>query len=183
MDESLAGRMQRVEALLHDATPHPPQAEIDHPTETLQQRALDRKANSTERVHAFKTLAERWHGEPPLSGLVLALLDDPDPELVGLAIRQAPAYDMRIMGRLQSLLDDPRPAIWSAAASSLARKKVRAVLPKMMEWSRSGDPDHRREGLAAIAFLLIPEEHLRFVESICELGPIDDRDEQVSTLR
>lgn len=179
MDDSLAARMKRVEALLANSGTPSHSSEIATSTEDLQQRVKDRSAGSPVRREAFAVLAERWHAEPELSQLVLAILDDPDAELVSDAIRSAPAYDTSLLERLRSLLLDPRPEIWKAAASSLARKKDRAVLGTMMSWARTGDPEHRREGLAAIAFLLIPEEHLEFVETICELGPIDEADEQV----
>ncbi len=63
----------------------------------------------------------------------------------------------------------------------LARKKDHAILPRMQAFGRGRwQRLHRRAGLAAVGmFLLIPEEHLAFVESICEDGPRDDEDEAI----
>ena len=101
------------------------------------------------------------------------------PGLVHEAIKIAPPFDLRIIARIREFLDDPRQSIWEAAASALARKKDHTSLNRMLTWARRGDRLHRRVGLAAIAFLLIPEQHLLVVESICEDGPRDDEDEAV----
>ncbi len=179
MGESFADKMKRVENILASSGTPKLEEESAESEETLRQVVANRSLASEMRRTAFTSLAERWQGEPKFSNFVQHVILDPDVDLACEAIRHAPSYDVKVLDRLHELLDDPRDAIASAAASSLARKKDRAVLPKMMLWVQSGVPHRRRDGLAAVAFLLIPEEHLAFVESICEIGPIDDDDEQV----
>ena len=181
MDDSLAETLRRVEALR--ASLGPPDGSValapDAPTEDLRRMVGDRTVPPADRRAAFSALADRLRGEPDLSEMILGILGEPDPVLAPLAIACAPPFDSRVMDRIRSLLDDPTPEIWEAAASALSRKKDRSILPRMLSWSREGDLSHRRAGLAAVAFLLIPEEHLAVVEAICEDGPRDDEDEAV----
>lgn len=148
-------------------------------SESLRRTVLDDAVPSQERRSALAQLSERLRGEPEYSTIVMTLIDDRDADLVVDAIASAPPFDAKVIARLRELLDDPRPEIWRAAASSLARKKDHATLPRMLAWARRGDAAHRCAGLAAVAFLLIPQQHLAVVESICEDGPRDDDDEAV----
>ena len=176
-DDLLAESLRRVEALMSrgTATPSGDAATL----ESLRETVLDQGAPSQSRRSALDEMSERLRGEPEYSALVLILIDDPDLDLARDAIASAPPFDAKVIARLRDLLDDPRPVIWGAAASALARKKDHAILPRMLAWARRGDADHRHAGLAAVAFLLIPEQHLAVVESICDEGPRNDDDEAV----
>lgn len=176
-DELLAESLRRVEALMSrgTATPSGDAATL----ESLRETVLNQGAPSQARRSALDAMSERLRGEPEYSALVLILIDDPDLDLARDAIASAPPFDAKVIARLRDLLNDPRPEIWRAAASALARKKDHAILPRMLAWARRGDADHRRAGLAAVAFLLIPEQHLAVVESICDEGPRNDDDEAV----
>lgn len=181
MDDSLSERMKRIDSLL--AGPGKP-VSSDEAMESASIAALralveDRTAPTARRRAALVSLSERLRGEADFSEIVLARIDDPEEGLAREAIGLAPPFDGRVIGRLRRLLDDPRPGIWSAAASALSRKKDREILARMLTWARNGDALHRRAGLAAVAFLLIPEEHLAVVEAICEDGPRDAEDEAV----
>jgi len=175
MDDSLSESLRRVEAL---KIGHADSRE-DSTAEALRQTAENQSAGSDARRSAFTRLAERSAGEPGLSEVILTLIDDPDIDLARDAIAAAPPFDGRVMARLRQLLDDARPSIWEAGAMALSRKKDHSILPIIVEWARRGDRNHRRVGLSAVAFLLTPEPHLAFVESVCEEGPRDDEDEAV----
>lgn len=178
MDSSLSDSLNRVEALI--ARAGGPAAETglgSASIETLRRVVEDRSAPLADRRAALRGLEAHLRGERAFSDLILALIDDPDEDLAREAIASAPPFDGRVVERLRMLMDDPRPAIWEAAASALSRKKDRAILPRMLAWARSGDAEHRRVGLVAVGFLLIPEEHLAVIESICEEGPRDEADE------
>ncbi len=175
--ESLAESLRRVEALMCRGTASPPTEATS--LESLRDAVLDRSAPSQVRRSALTELSERLSREPEYSAIVLTLIDDPDLNLARDAIATAAPFDAKVIARLRDLLDDPRREIWEAAASALARKKDHAILPRMLAWARRGDADHRRAGLAAVAFLLIPEQHLAVVESICDEGPRNDDDEAV----
>lgn len=181
MDDSLSERMKRVESLIAGRGGVGPRREdLDSASVADLRRAVeDRSAPSADRRESLLALSERLLGEPEFSEVVLALIDGPDADLAREAIALAPPFDGRVIDRLRAALDDPRPGIWEASASALSRKKDRAVLPRMLAWASRGDAAHRRAGLAAVAFLLIPEEHLAAVEAICEDGPRDDEDEAV----
>jgi hypothetical protein len=181
MDESLSERLARVDALIAKTQGQPQDSGslASVPVESLRQTVEDRSRPSAERLAAFSALSDRLRGEGELSEIVLTMIDDPDEELALNAIREAPPFDARVIDRLRCLLDDPRPALWQASASALSRKKDHSLLPRMLDWARNGDADHRRAGLSAVAFLLIPEEHLAVVEEICEDGPRDEHDELV----
>lgn len=180
MSDSLSETMKRVEALLANQE----MSQVDEsaslqPSSALMACVEDQARTSSERIAALRILSERLQGESELSDLILGLMGDPEPSIVTEAFLAAPPFDVRVNQRMRSLLDDPRTSIWQAAAQSLARKKDRAILPLMMIWARDGDVLHRRTGLAAVAFLLIPEEHLEVVEAICEEGARDDEDEAI----
>jgi hypothetical protein len=179
MDDTLSESLRRVESLIagHDAVAS--LAPLTGDVASLRRSALDGSLSSSERRAAFAALAERLQGEREFSEIVLRLFDDTDLDVVRDAIHAAPPFDPRVMGRLRDLSEDDRPEVWQAAASSLARKKDHASLPKMLSWARTGDAAHRRAGLSAVAFLLIPEQHLAVVEAICEDGPRDDEDEAI----
>ncbi len=175
MDEALADRLKAVLSRLEG----PEKAEVapTGSTADLAGTAEDPSRSVHDRTSALIELSERRKGEPEVSALLLKLLDDPDETIVRAAIAECPPFDARLIGRLRSLLADPRPSIVEAAASALARRKDREILPFLAAWSRGIDRDRRRIGLEAIAYLLVPEEHLRFVEDVVERGVWDDQDE------
>lgn len=176
MRDSLSDAMRRIEALI---APGPVSGERTQQLSKVDLRrvCLDVNISVEERKKAIVTLVDRYSIEPDVSECLRILLDDEETELVRQAIEVAPPFAPLVRERIRQLLDDPRPLIWQAAASALARKKDHSGLPLMLQWATRGDREHRRAGLAAIAFLLIPEQHLQVVESICEEGPRDDEDE------
>ena len=176
MDDSLSESLRRVQAL-NVGLGEPSRDPIS--SESLRRIAEDRTAPSADRRSAFAMFSEQFVGEAALSELILTFIDDPDIDVARDAIAAVPPFDGRILARLRQLLGDPRPVIWEASALALARKKCHEILPLMVEWARRGDAAHRRVGLSAVAFLLTPEPHLEFVESVCEDGPRDDEDESV----
>lgn len=176
MDEQLSETLRRVEAL-NLGQGGPVRDEIS--SERLRQIAGDISASVSDRRSALARLSENSEADQDFANLILRLIDDSEADLAREAIAIVPPFDGRAMGRLRQLICDPRPEIWEAAALSLARKKSGEILPIMADWVRRGDPAHRRVGLSAIAFLLTPEPHLAFVESICEEGPRDDADEAI----
>ena len=180
MDDSLYETWGRITNLLAGETTRSSEKILDGlTTSELKAIVKDRSKDSIDRCSVLSELSERLRGEPEYSAIVLALIDDPNLNLARDAIASAPPFDAKVIARLREMLDDPRPEIWEAAASALSRKKDHATLPRMLSWARRGDLAHRRVGLAAVAFLLIPEQHLAVVESICENGPRDDDDEAV----
>jgi hypothetical protein len=176
MDESIRERLKRIEALIG-----PSETEfsrrLDTTTEALWKAIADRGAGTAERRSALAILAERSKGEPEFSEVLNDLLDDPDPEIVAAAIAACPPFDGRLIARIRTLLDDPRSAIWMASARALARRKDRAIGSKLLDWAVQGDRAHRREGLAALGFLLLPQEMRAIVAALIERGPRDEEDE------
>lgn len=175
MDESIRERLRRVEALIGPLENVVPSGRAAT-TEALRLTVADRGAGPAERRSALAILAERCKGEPEFSEVLNALIDDPDPELVATAIAACPPFDGRLIARIRTLLDDPRPAIWTASARALARRKDRAIASKLLDWTVRGDSEHRREGLAALNFLLLPPEQRAIVAALIERGPRDDGD-------
>lgn len=176
MDDSLSESLRRIEALkIGETTP----SRDEESSDQLSDIVSDRSIPLPDRKRALDALSERWVGEPQFSELLLSLLNDPDDEITPEAIAAAPPFDASVILRLRQLLGDTRPVVWGSAALALARKKHHEILPLMADWSRRGDAARRRVGLSAVGFLLTPEPHLAFIESICEDGPRDDLDEAV----
>jgi hypothetical protein len=177
MDNSLSDTLKRVQALdAGVATTRPNEAAS---IADLLRTAQDPLETSEIRIAAISALSDRLRGENSLSDLFLIWIDDLNVKIAVEAIATAPPFDPRIIIRLRTLLDDPRPEMWQAAASALARKKDHEVYPRMLDWAKQGDAEHRKVGIKAVAFLLRPEEHLEVIEAICEDGPRDETDEQV----
>lgn len=176
MEESIGERLRRIEALIG-----PPEAEVPMQTgatiEALRHAVADRSASPAERRSSLAILAERCKGEPGLSDVILGLIDDPEPGLAAAAIAACPPFDGRLIGRLRTLLDDPRPEVWPAAARALARRKDRSIASALLDWVVRGDRAHRQEGVVCLGFLLLPQEMNAIVRALIERGPRDVEDE------
>ncbi|WP_165245400.1 hypothetical protein [Paludisphaera soli] len=110
------------------------------------------------------------------SSLLLALIDDPDPELAEIAIRHAPAEVAAIGEKLRSLLDHPDEFRWSAAAVRLAVTKDEALVARFHEWFRHGDQGRRNVAFFGLTngVLLDEGERLAFLREAWNCGGPDD---------
>jgi hypothetical protein len=114
----------------------------------------DRARPSTSRINALLQLIgrARLRRDGTLARVIMPLLGEPDEELAGFAIQYAPADDPDVAAQLQTLLDDPRPARWSKAASVLARRNGAAIIDRLIGWFREGDRDHRNVAWSCLCF-------------------------------
>ena len=120
----------------------------------------------------------RHRRDRALSDILLPLWDDPDRQLAKMAIEQTPPFDPETGERLHALLDDPERVIWSTAASVLARRKDARIVPRLRDWFREGDADHRNVAYSCLCFhqLLGPDECRALLRKEWDAGGRDDDD-------
>jgi hypothetical protein len=148
--------------------------------ETVRTTLSDRGLPTFSRVNALMTLLERnrLRRDECLSGVFIALLDDPDETVARLATQYAPPDDAEATATLHALLDDPRPNRWSTAASVLARRKDTAVIPRLLGWFHEGDRLHRNTAWSCLCFyrLLEPDTCRALLREAWDAGGSDDAD-------
>jgi hypothetical protein len=147
---------------------------------TLCSILCDRSGPSASRLGALTLLLGKDHlrRDGTLARIMLPLMDDPDEEIAGFAIQYAPAEDPDVAARLIALLDDPRPARWSKAASVLARRKETTIIDRLLGWFRDGDRDHRNVAYSCLYFEgnLEPERCRELLREAWDVGGRDDDD-------
>ena len=186
MDDTVPERLRRVLARVAETNRQEEASANQHLREcetatddALRSTVSDRSAPSIERRNALITLASRLRRDRTLTDVVLPLFHDPDVDLVRDAIRCAPPFDPRAMDALRALLDASSPAVWSEAAMALSRRKDPKILPRLLDWFRDGDTDHRNAALGCFAYLLGPDDRLDLLETAWDEGGRDEEDRAI----
>jgi hypothetical protein len=144
---------------------------------TLNDRASDPWARRTALMLLIRRGDPRRDGT--LSRVMPTLWDDPDEILATMAIEHAPLDDPEVTDRLRALLDDPRSARWTTAASVLAnRRKDATIIPRLIGWFRRGDREHRNVACSCLCFygLVEPAERRGLLREAWDAGGRDDDD-------
>jgi hypothetical protein len=147
--------------------------------EALRAILHDRSRPTLSRQIALGVLMRKNHlrRDGTLATLMLPLLDDPDEELAGMAIKQTPRDDPEVTAKLHALLDDPRSRCWSEAAGALALRKDTTIIPRLLGWFREGDRAHRNVAWACLYFYgLLGRNQCRAL--LREAWDAGDRDEE-----
>lgn len=165
MDPQTVERLKRIAdgISVSQATPQVDTESLGDPA--LIALARDRTSETTARIAALDRFVRRNLTERAAVDLVRELLDEDDEQIVVASIALAPPYDAALRSRLAELLDDPRPAIWQAAAEALARRKERTLLAHFLRWTQTDDAQRRRAGLMSVCWILNPPERLYFLGS------------------
>jgi hypothetical protein len=152
--------------------------EADDPT--LRAILSDRNRPALSRMNALMLLIQRGRKgrDGSLAEILIPLWDDPDENLVRMAIESAPAGDPEVRAGLHALLDGPRSDQWSNAASVLARRGDATIIPRLTGWFRDGDEAHRNVAWSCLCFdgLLGPDDRRALLREAWDAGGRDDSD-------
>jgi hypothetical protein len=182
MDESISDRIRHLLSGLDstdsvaDASAQTPIAHVESKDDAaLQAIGADRSAAITLRTQAIRELSARHRRDKTQADFLASLFGDPDEPVSLEAIRAYPPFEPRMAERLHRLLTDAREAVWSEAASLLARRKDPAVLARFQGWLRAGDVPHVRVALLGLESLLSAEDRLATLEKVwAEHGGMDE---------
>jgi hypothetical protein len=165
LSDSASERLRQIAIAIDRAVLQPqvpaenPRARLTLEDDDALLRVLTEQTNPLdERSCALEILASRHIRDTSLEDLLSTLFHDPDPRLALAAVRAYPAFGRRMAERLHALLSDPRPEIWSEAASLLARRRDPHILQVTLRWLRAGDDAHFEVALCALDALLAAED-------------------------
>jgi HEAT repeat protein len=147
---------------------------LDDPALAALARNPDESAET--RRTALARYVERRRTEPDAADLLLAALSDADVALVQAAIDLALPFDPRQIEALRALLDDPRPALRQSAVLALARRKDRAILPRLLAWLGGREVETARLAVTALGWLLAPPERQLVFARAWDTGAGYDRE-------
>jgi hypothetical protein len=180
--ERLRATLRRLDGVLEVRVAEPDLTALS--LEELDRLLRDRAQATSVRRVALRHLASRLRAEAALSAILRGVLNDADELLVCDAIRASAPFDAGLRQRIAALLDDPRPAVWSEAASVLARRMDPAVAPRLLVWFQSDDREKRRVGVAGLACVLKPEAAIDLFQPELDRGgrDADDRENLTAAL-
>jgi hypothetical protein len=181
MDESSTARLrqilERVDAVVPAAggASEVADAQLEEcDDQALQDIARDSTCSTTVRISALRILTSRHQRDRSQAELLADLFRDTDETIVIEAVRAYPPFDGRMAERLHGLLADPRTAVWSEAASLLARRNDPGVRRILLRWLNGEDFARFRVAIQSLPAIVSDDDRLRVLSRLWDRGRPDD---------